>query len=56
MRWQITVMTRDGKQILFADQAEDLKEVQALATEARSQCLSAKIWIRKPTGEVYSWD
>jgi hypothetical protein len=55
-RWHITVMSRDGKRVAFHAAVESLKEIQALATEARHRSLSVKIWIRPPNGKVYSWD
>ena len=54
--WHITVMSADGQRIIFHACCDDEKEVQALATEARSDSSGCQIWIRPPAGEVYSWD
>ena len=54
--WRISVMSRDGQTILFHAQCDDLGEIQALASEARSTSLGYQIWIKPPAGRVYSWD
>lgn len=56
-KWRLTVATADGEVIFHTDQCQDFKEVQALATEARSQSLSYRIyWARPGTQEANSWD
>jgi len=55
-KWHIAVLSPDGQRLVFSAQCEDLKEIQALATEARSQG-SYQIHIRQPgSQESYSWD
>ena len=56
-KWSITVMSADSQDILFHALCEDFKEVQCLATEARSFRLDLPIWIRRPgSQECFSWD
>jgi hypothetical protein len=56
-KWHITVLSADGQRMLFHAQCEDFKEIQCLATEARSQSLGYRIWIRPPADTpAYSWD
>jgi hypothetical protein len=54
--WHITVLSADGQTMLQHHTGEDIKEVQAICTIARSEDLTTQIWIRPPWGEVYSWD
>jgi hypothetical protein len=42
MKWRITIFTADGQRLIFNTLWDDLKEIQALATEARSKDLSTK--------------
>jgi hypothetical protein len=54
--WFVTVTSKDGSELISHATAEDLKEVQAIATIARGESLSTRIWIRPPIGKLYSWD
>lgn len=55
-RWHISVHDATNTRLIFHAVCEDEKEIQALATEARSQCLRFQIWITPPSGRVRSWD
>jgi len=56
VKWQVTVLSRDGLELLDHAQCEDEKEVQAFATEARSRDFGTKILIRDTYGKSRSWD
>lgn len=55
-KWTISVHSADNTREIFHGACEDEKEIQALATEARSHSLVWKIWIRDPYGRLRSWD
>lgn len=56
-KWRITVLSADGMEQIFHASCEDFKEVQCLATEARSASLDYQIyWSRPATQEAISWD
>jgi hypothetical protein len=56
-KWQLTVATKDNSRVIFHAQCEDWKELQCLATEARSQSLSYNIYWRAPASEESNtWD
>ena len=56
MNWQLTVMTADGRHILFHAKLGSQTELLELAHHARLLSASAQIWIRSPAGEVYCSD
>lgn len=56
INWHISIISRDGRRLVFHAQCADEKEVQALAATARAHRLSVHIWIKPPADEVYSWD
>jgi hypothetical protein len=56
MRWYISIFTADGKRLVFAASSDSIKEIQALATEARAASIRLQIFIRAPTGQVSAWD
>jgi hypothetical protein len=53
--WHVTVASKDGREVIAHQCADDEKECQAIATIARSQNLRHQIWIRSPFGRVYAW-
>jgi hypothetical protein len=55
-QWSITVCSPDNTRLIFHAAVDDLKELQALATEARSRSQALKIWVRDPFDKVRSWD
>lgn len=55
-RWTISVHSADNTREIFHAECEDEKEVQALASEARSHSQALKIWIRDTYGRLRSWD
>ena len=54
--WHVTVVSDDAEELLHHSRCEDLKEVQAVATEVRHHSRTVKIWISRPNATVYSWD
>ena len=54
--WRVTVTDAANERIIHHQTCEDWKECQCIATEARSQNLSWKIWINPPIGRIRSWD
>jgi hypothetical protein len=54
--WRVTIATADNMWLIFHAVCEDVKEVQAVCTEARHASRAYRIWINPPIGQVYSWD
>ena len=54
MRWRVSIA--DGDRLIHHAVCEDLKECQAIATEARHNNMRWKIWITPPAGPAYPWD
>jgi len=55
--WQITIADKTNTRVIFHACCEDRKECAALATEARSQSLDYKIWIKPPADvPADAWD
>lgn len=52
--WHVTVATKEGVFIAHF-RADDLKEAQCIATEARAANLSHRIRIRPPAGSGFNW-
>ena len=50
MKWYITVMTADGREVLFNGVSRDDDEIAQVAAEARRRRPDAQIWIKPPMG------
>lgn len=54
-RWYVDVLSKDGTELIAHHTADDEKECQAIATEARSKNLSHQILVKNPWGGSYKW-
>jgi hypothetical protein len=54
-KWRITICSPDNTKFIWGSDVETWREIKELATEARSQNLSNKIWIADPYGAVSEW-